>query len=125
MYWLQIGQSHGKSIMETCPLIVYLPLIPLFSPAFSLLYFFASSFGPAHHAYSYSLSYPRNIVCNIMTNMLLSSARAENREETVSAAPVAITMLRSHSFVLLRASSNSSSRIALCCLVSDDYNPEY
>lgn len=114
-------------LWETCPLIVHLPLIPpfFFPLAFSLLCFVTSSFGPTHHTYSYSLSYPHSIVCNTMTNMLLSSARVENTEETVSVAPVGITMLRSHLFVFLRASSNSFSKIALYCLVSDDYNLEY
>lgn len=60
-----------------------------------------------------------------MTNMQLSSAKAENMEEAVTVAPMAITMPRSHSFVFLRASSNTSSRVALCCLVSGDYISRY
>lgn len=59
-----------------------------------------------------------------MTNMPLCSARAANTEVTVSVALVAITMRRSRSFVFLRASSNSYSGAALCCLVSGDYSFE-
>lgn len=59
-----------------------------------------------------------------MTDMPLSSARAANTEEAVSVALVAKTVRRSRSFVFLRASSNSYSRVALCCLVSDDYSFE-
>lgn len=53
--------------------------------------------------------------------MLLSSARAENMEETVAAAPIAKTTLRSHSFVFLRASLSSSIKVALCCLVRNEH----